>query len=332
MDMDALQTDELAGLYDLIAAHGPAAVAVPHTRSGATAFGPDQKLERLRSKLPLIIASRTTREAADQLHALAGRHPGDWQLRELARQHARDLAARAWQPVTLEDFLKLADDGALRLVRDERQLSDVVTESLDRLQTLISAANGWAPLLWNRADFEATSGWWPAWEEDLSDLVATFLQHDLAARQVIVNREVQILRPRLSGHRTDIHVQASPPGAAPGQGTLTVIIECKGCWNKDLATGLGNQLVGKYLAIPGRSAGIYLIGYFDCARWDRSQHPRTGHVARHELDDVRAEHTGAASDEAERKSVTVNAYILDCRLHRDPPLEVPPARGIHQGR
>ena len=37
------------------------------------------------------------------------------------------------------------------------------------------------------------SGWWPAWEEDLSDLVATFLQHDLKSRQVIVNREVQIV-------------------------------------------------------------------------------------------------------------------------------------------
>lgn len=325
MDMDTLQPRELADLYDLIVAHGPAPGAVPAAQSGGMASRPGQKLGRMRSQLPQIISSRPTREAADQLHALAARYSGDWQLRELARQHARDLAAHSWQPVGLEDLLKLADDGALRLVRDERQLSDVVTESLDRLQELISTANGWAPLLWNRKDFEATSGWWPAWEEDLSDLIATFLKYDLTARQVIVNREVQILRPGLNGHRTDIHVQATPPGTPPGPGTLTVIIECKGCWNKDLANGLARQLVSKYLTTPGRNAGIYLVGYFDCARWDRSKHPRPGHVARHELDDVKTEQTGAASEEAGSKSVTVNAYVLDCRLPGDEPLEVRPA-------
>ena len=210
MDASALQPYELAGLYDLVVVHGPAATSLPG-RSGAVTFGSEQKLGRFRSQIPQIIAHHLTREAADQLSALADRYPDHWQLRELTRQHSRDLAAQAWRALELEDLLKFADDGALRLVRDERQLSDVVTESLLRLQDLLSAPNGWAVLLWHRLDFRASSGWWPAWEEDLSDLIATFLQHDLAARRVIVNREVQILRTGLNGHRTDIHVQANPP-------------------------------------------------------------------------------------------------------------------------
>jgi hypothetical protein len=312
LDVSALQPRELAGLYDLVVTHGPA-ITGPPGRSGAAVYGSGQKLERFRSQIPQIIASDLTREAADQLSALAARYPGHWQLRELVRQHSRDLAARAWRPVELEDLLKLAADGTLRLARDEQQLSDVVTESLLRLQGLLSAPNGWATLLWHRLDFNASSGWWPAWEEDLSDLIATFLQHDLAARQVIVNREVQILRPGLNGHRTDIHVQANPLSAGPEPQPLTVIIECKGCWNDELTTGLSAQLVGKYLAMPGRNAGIYLVGYFDSPRWDHGRPPKRKHLF-HELTDLRAEQTRIAAEEAAQKSVSVTAFILDCRL------------------
>jgi hypothetical protein len=54
---------------------------------------------------------------------------------------------------------------------------------------------------------------------------------------------------------------------------------------------------------------------------------RPGHVARHELDDVRGEHSRTASEEADSKSVIVNAYVLDCRLPGDEPPEGTTASG-----
>ena len=48
---------------------------------------------------------------------------------------------------------------------------------------------------------------------------------------------------------------------------------------------------------------------------------RPGHVVRHELDDVREKHSRAASEEADSKSVTVNAYVLEYRLPGDEPPE-----------
>ena len=313
MDLSVMQTRELADLYDLITTYGPNSDLPLSDESGAVLFGPDQQLQRMRSQLASIIASRGTKQAADELCALASRHPDHWQLRELARQVSRQIAGQAWQPTGIDDLLKLASDSARRLVRDERQLRDVIIESIERLQHLITRPNGWVILLWHKSKADASSGWWPVWEEDLSDLVATFLQHDLAERQVIVNREVQILRPRLDGQRTDIHVQATPPTTEPGQEPLTVIIECKGCWNNGLDTDLSGQLVAKYLAKPGRNAGIYLIGYFDCARWDHAQHPGREHPA-HELEGVRADQTRIADEQAAQKSVSVAAFILDCRL------------------
>lgn len=313
MDMDALTPEQMADLYDLTAAHGPDPGTELLSRSGAGYFGPDQKLERMRSQLPQIISARMTQQASDQLRALADRYPDHWQLTELARMHARERAAQAWRPLGLEDLLKLADNGVLRLVRDEHQLREVVTESLLRLQHLLSRPNGWVTLLWHKNNQNAAGGWWPAWEEDLSDLIATFLQHDQAERQVIVNREVQILRPGLNGRRTDIHVQANPRTPAPELEPLTVIIECKGCWNDDLTTALANQLVSQYLSTPGRNAGIYLVGYFDNPRWDHTAHPGREHT-QHELEDIRAQQDNIAREQAAQKSVSVTAFILDCLL------------------
>jgi hypothetical protein len=54
---------------------------------------------------------------------------------------------------------------------------------------------------------------------------------------------------------------------------------------------------------------------------------RLGHVARHEPDDVRAEHCRTAGEEADSKCVTVNACLLDCRLPGDEPSEGRPASG-----
>jgi hypothetical protein len=313
LNLSGTQTRDLADLYELITKYGPDSGVPLHDGTGALLFGPDQQLQRMGSQIIGVIAGRGTKEAADQLGALAERYPDHWRLRELARQVSRSAGEQTWQPIAIADLLKLAADSALRLVRDEHQLSDVVTESIERLQHLISAPNGWVTLLWHKSSSDATKGWWPIWEEDLSDFVATFLQHDLAERQVIVNREVQILRPGLDGQRTDIHVQANPSRTELDPRPLTVIIECKGCWNKDLDTALSTQLVAKYLSIPDGNAGIYMVGYFDNARWDHKKNPGREHAA-HKLEELRREQTSLAREEAARKSVGVTAFILDCRL------------------
>jgi hypothetical protein len=313
-DLTALDPGELASLYELAAIHGPGSSVPLADESGMVLFGPDQRLARLSSQIVTAIAERAERKAADELQRLASHYPDHWQVRELARQVSRQVAEQSWRPVGVEELLKLAADSTLRLVRDEHQLSMVVNESLGRLQNLLSVPNGWVTLLWNKQEFDATDGgWWPAWEEDLGDLVATFLQHDLKSRQVIVNREVQIVRPGLSGQRTDIHVQANPSTPGTDAEPLTVIIECKGCWNSSLATALSNQLVDQYLSQPGRNAGIYLVGYFDNGRWDHQKHPGREHTA-HAIDDVRVQQEKSARDVATQKSAFVTSFILDCRL------------------
>jgi hypothetical protein len=315
MDLTVLGDQDLAALYDLIAEHGPPGDVCLFDEHGNGIFGTAQQLERMRRQLAAIIADRRTQEAAAQVLALAGRHPSHGQLRVLARQLPRDIAAREWQPLRADDLLKIADDDTLRLVHDEHQLSRVVTESLRRFQRLLLRDNGWATMLWNRAQDTGSGGWWPAWEQDLSDMAATFLHYDLEARRVIINREVQVVRPALDGQRTDIHVQAWPLRPGPHPDHLTVIIECKGCWHERLTTDLATQLAGRYLARPGRHAGIYLAGYFDHKRWNNTKgNPGSRPHASHTLDSVTRTLTRIASEQARLKSVDVTAFVLDCRL------------------
>jgi hypothetical protein len=84
---------------------------------------------------------------------------------------------------------------------------------------------------------------------------------------IIVNREVEIRQ----AERTDIHVDATTQEAgAYRYDKATVIIETKGCWNRELNEAMKTQLVDRYLNNHPSPYGLYLIGWFICDRWDNS--------------------------------------------------------------
>jgi hypothetical protein len=276
-------------------------------------IGPAQRRVQVRDRLPYILAARPTDQASVELKRLADAHPDIAMLRMLWRGHVRGMAARTWQPLTPPQVVELVAATDRRIVHDSRQMQDVVLEALGRLQDALSAPNGLVTLLWNREDEAGTSGWWPVWEVDFSDLVATFLRLDLAGHQVVINREVQVVRPNLSGQRLDIIVEANPRPGIHGQEPVAVILECKGCWNSGLGTDLEQQLVDRYLTKPRYDAGIFLVGFFDCERW-RINKVRPIHQRRHSLEELRRTLAQAAADQEQAKPVTVASVVLDCRL------------------
>ncbi|BFO23176.1 hypothetical protein SHKM778_95640 (plasmid) [Streptomyces sp. KM77-8] len=211
------------------------------------------RLHDLADSLLQLMADTRTQAAATELLALADFVPHQTRrLRRLALRTMRQAAERQLQPLTADQLRRLADDHRKRVISNEVHLLDVVMEALDSVQEALSAPNGLATLLWNRsASAAGSSSWWPMWEEDFSDLVTGLLKMQLEHRRVILNREVQVNRPGVGGGgRTDIHIQAAtaPDDPAP----VTVVIECKGCWNHTLPTALTDQLVARYLRHPAR--------------------------------------------------------------------------------
>ena len=178
-------------------------------------------------------------------------------------------------------MLELAARPKARLVQNSNQLLEVLIESLGRLEEELQGETPMAPALWNRVGGSCRPG-----DEDwFSDYVKQHLQDDLKGRGVVLGREVVIRKGEGEGHgeRTDIRVDAFVPGVDREMADpVSVIVEVKGCWNRELDSAMEEQLVSRYLAGNATCRhGLYLVGWFNCGQWDkddwrRKQAPRYG--------------------------------------------------------
>jgi len=99
---------------------------------------------------------------------------------------------------------------------------------------------------------------------------------DLRTRGVILNREVETRRSWApdTGERTDIHVDAVS-SSDRAYARVKVIVETKGCWNAELDTAIETQLCDRYLKENDCNHGLYLMGWYDCARTRAHGRPST---------------------------------------------------------
>ena len=92
-------------------------------------------------------------------------------------------------------------------------------------------------------------------------------------------------------------------------GTITAVIETKGCWNPELLTALKTQLVDDYLVRLAAPIGIYLVGWFGKAKWDAND-ARKRSTPDWPLDDAQQRLDEAAA--ACPKAFKVRAVVVDC--------------------
>lgn len=99
-----------------------------------------------------------------------------------------------------------------------------------------------------------------------------------------------------------------------GYGSVCVIIETKGCWNRGIDKAIEEQLVGKYLRNNQCQHGLFLVGWFNCEKWDRKDY-RKGEGTRlcrnREETEVRLK---AQAHNASVNGVKVQAVVLDTSL------------------
>ena len=230
-------------------------------------------------------------------------------------EEAETLArANTWIPLKPAEFLELTKDRQNRTVASGRELLDVIAESLARFESTLHGELTPVRNLWNIA----AGKWSPKDEEHLSDNIAWHLDRDLRQRGIIVNREVQIRRSRgkdVPGQSTDIHVDTIVSvGAAGTADHISVIIEVKGNWNRDLAAAMENQLRDRYLKDSQSRYGLYVIGWFTCAQWDVRDY-RVRDCPPFTLDEAKNRFAKQAS-ELSVEGYELRAYILDARLAR----------------
>jgi hypothetical protein len=212
-------------------------------------------------KLFSHLKTRGTHSACIGLAKIASAFPEQvwlkWSLRECQSLYRR----ATWCPPSPQEILSLTENRDFLLVRSGQELLDVIIASLKRLEQTLHGVTPMATFLWNNNR--------PRSENDFSDYVKNHLENDLNKRGFFANREVEFRRLKQSGvgEKTDIVVDAVCQFGEQFE-TVSVVIESKGCWNKDLKTAMEFQLRDRYLIDDQHRIGLYLVGWFLCDKWD----------------------------------------------------------------
>ncbi|MBL0387848.1 hypothetical protein JJB07_14500 [Tumebacillus sp. ITR2] len=263
-----LEEDQVAVLYVWLANVFPHSEDPIHDNSTMAHFvGPRENVADYRDGILNYLKQRGTYQACEVICAIMDELPHlewlTWSLIE-ARKVARQ---QTWNPPTSKDILELARHSENRLVQNGDDLLEVLCDTLKKIESKFQGETPIAFTLWN----ETKKGQYkPKDEEEFSDLIKHHLGEDLRNRGVVVNREVEIRSGYGTGkgERTDIQVDAIMRNPQSREyDNITVIIEVKGCWNKELKTAIENQLVGRYLQDNQTNHGLYLVGWFVCDQW-----------------------------------------------------------------
>lgn len=260
--VSGLSERQIAELYFWLEEHFPASKDIQYPSGDAHSITARDEVARLRDNCPGYLSGLGTQSAIDALQTISARFPErDWlkYLHSEAKQAFRKVTLRALAPSELIAYTHRTD---ARLARSSAELMEAVLVSLQRLQEKLQGQTPLAPFLWDLSD-NGNSGR-PKSEDRLTDFLKYFLEWDLPT--FVIDREVQIrnLKEHGIGERTDLKIEAKDPEGR----SLSVIIESKGCWNKELLTAMKAQLAERYLQLADGACGIYLVGWFRCDRWE----------------------------------------------------------------
>ncbi|MEZ5594736.1 MAG: hypothetical protein R3F53_30305 [Gammaproteobacteria bacterium] len=248
-----LNEDQLATLYIWLEQQFPERDDPKHDR----VYRPTSRhaIATLRRHTLEHLCNRGTEAAITGIkHIVASFPDREWLKWKLQQAHTNTRRA-TWQGISPNVIFTLAKDHHAKMVRSEQELLDAVMDSLQRLQGNLQGATPLAPYLWNEGKKREHKN-----ENRLSDFIKHHLSQDLNRKGVIINREIEINNwpGKGRGESVDLLVQA----IAPESTLLTVVIEVKGCWHKDLLTSMKTQLKQRYLQGTEYRYGLYLVGWY----------------------------------------------------------------------
>ncbi|PIT00317.1 hypothetical protein TSA1_05715 [Bradyrhizobium nitroreducens] len=264
-----LTEQQCAQAYILLLQLFPPSNDPQHSPGQAHFVGPYESLAHMRDGIIPVIVNRGTPAAVSAMRWIVSLLPDYPWLSFHLRDAEQVMRAKTWSPLTSKDVFWLTDLPSRLLVVSAGDLCELLVETLRKYE--VELHGGQTPIrgLWDRQG--GGKLFRPIEEDGLSDHVSLFLQRELVERAIVANREVEVSRVAGTslGKRTDIRIDAirkSDDGKA--YDTVTAIIETKGCWNPDLKTALEDQLYADYLVRLLAPVGIYLVGWFDKAKWD----------------------------------------------------------------
>jgi hypothetical protein len=312
---------------------------------GVQFVGTREQLSDFRSSILTQLKERGTSESCVEIQRIAKELPELIWMNRVLLEAQTIRRRKTWNPPKPSQIFQLLSNTEKRFVQDGNELLNVLLESIQKLQIELQGQNPSVIDLWNEIKWgqirsladslleylkkqfglnQSTkidvwtgvnwrkitdSAYIPRDENRFSDYVARYLKTNLKNRGIILNREVEIRR----GERTDIQVDAvikKPTGEVSD--SVTVIIEVKGCWNDELDSAMEIQLVNRYLKDNTCQHGLYLIGWFNCEQWDKSD-SRKVKSPKLSIEEAR-EKFDKQGEQLSQLGVKVKAFVLNTAL------------------
>jgi hypothetical protein len=302
-----LPSDSLANVYIWLVKNGP--VGEPRMPRFLSAPG-RERLSEIRYLIPGNLAKRGSWDgvrALERITIAIGRSKElDYHL-AAARERFLELS---WQPIAPKHIARMLVNTRARAVRSSNELLSVILEELAELDKEMQGTPAVAEFLWNVWRRRNKAVHRPKDEGSISNYVAFFLRNRLQARGIVVNREVEIRR----GEETDVHVDAVNPD--PGNyetKTVRAIIEVKGCWHPEVRTAIKTQLADRYLKDTQDTAGLYVVGWFLCSRWNDPGDRRKAKTPRWNLSQARKFFEQRASC-LSQTGIAVKSFVLNTSI------------------
>jgi hypothetical protein len=268
--LDRLSEDNLADLYVWLSGQFPR----HEDEEGFRSLGPRDFAARLRDGVLRHLTRRGTAASLGAIRRVAHQFPDLEWLSFAYLEAERMMLEKTWPPHEIAHLRALARDRQARLVESGDTLVEVVVDSVRRFERKLQGETPLSFMLWDK---QSGGRYRPKEEERLSDAIKQHLQEDLGGRAIVANREVVIRSGigKQSGERTDVHVDAFTHGPRPGvYDRLTVIVEVKGGWNREVREAMRTQLRDRYLCDDACRHGLYVVGWFLCDQWDQSDDRR----------------------------------------------------------
>jgi hypothetical protein len=277
MKLYSLDEKTLAEMYIWLENEYPPETS-PHNeaRWAASQGGINDRVSLLKSSILTHLAGLGSQAAVTSLQELVYKLPDTYGPKLALVDAKQALRDRLWIPAEPKQIKQLIMDQSKRLVKNEAELIDLLIEELRAMEKKLHGDPATVKYLWDKRG-EAFA---PKPEEYFSDWIKMHLDQNIKEKGVIAQREVQIRR-----ERADVFVTAIKQDHLHGKyEELKVVIEVKCCWSDALETVMETQLVDRYLKKTEYGGGIFVVGWYYCDKWDKTDYKR-GDAQRHWMGD-----------------------------------------------
>jgi hypothetical protein len=224
-----------------------------------------------------------------------------WDARRAIWEARRAYLDAAWAPLDFRAIMRIVEDKRQLLVRDQQELAEAVWLALEDYQKDIRDEGSRVMRLWDEGDYR------PKPEEPISREIVDGLQSSLRDRGVQSTLETKLRE----GQFLDIYISATTSHLK--NQTATVIVEVKGCWNRELKTAQETQLAMRYLKDRSSKDGIYLVAWFLCDKWD-AQDPRKEQTPKWEISTAKIFLSQQAAEINSNTGSSIRPFVLDATI------------------